>query len=289
MTSHFCGNCGKKKHTHKNCPHPIISTGLICLFIPGLSLHDLYNHYLNNINLKLRPEIYKNLDSFLENNLHVVFINRRVSLNFIELLRGQYDVKNSTYVSFMLSLMTNSELVLLKNNDFDFLWRYLWCGPGPSRHKRDYISAKNKFNSIKHIIERAVVSSYTEPEWGLPKGRRKQHETNFDCANREFCEETGLSFLNYKILNIKPVEENYIATNSVNYCHYYYFAELTAPPQEFIINNDDQDQYKEVRMVNFFPLHKLKKMLRDYQTEKYKILNSVKNLIKFLILAVNVT
>ena len=51
---------------------------------------------------------------------------------------------------------------------------------------------------------------------GIPKGRRNNHESNMDCAIREFTEETNIDKKNYKILNnLHCIQENYTGTNGL--------------------------------------------------------------------------
>jgi len=57
---------------------------------------------------------------------------------------------------------------------------------------------------------------------GFLKGRRNAHETNLDCAKREYREETGLSDEDYVLLNIEPIVEDIVGTNGRNYKHIYY-------------------------------------------------------------------
>ena len=68
------------------------------------------------------------------------------------------------------------------------------------RYRKFLDFSKERFEKLKIIIKDFPKPIFNEPEWGIPKGRRKNKESNFDCANREFCEETGLSRLNYEIL-----------------------------------------------------------------------------------------
>jgi hypothetical protein len=70
-------------------------------------------------------------------------------------------------------------------------------------------------------------SLYEEPEWGLPKGKREDRESDLQTAIREFCEETGLHMANLRIYkNVIPLEEQYVGMNNINYKHTYFIAEL---------------------------------------------------------------
>ena len=50
------------------------------------------------------------------------------------------------------------------------------------------------------IIECNQYTSWDEPEWGFPKGRRNFNETDLNCALREFNEETGINMKSIKLL-----------------------------------------------------------------------------------------
>ena len=47
-------------------------------------------------------------------------------------------------------------------------------------------------DEVFDIINKEVPIVYESPEWGFPKGRRNMHESDLDCAKREFEEETGI-------------------------------------------------------------------------------------------------
>ena len=58
------------------------------------------------------------------------------------------------------------------------------------------------------------------------KERRNLRETDYDCAIREFEEESSLNKEEYEILrNIRPVEEIFYGSNNIRYKHIYYIAE----------------------------------------------------------------
>ena len=65
--------------------------------------------------------------------------------------------------------------------------------------------------------------TWIEAEWGFPKGRREAGESDYNCAVREFTEETGYSGTALrKIKNILPYEEIFTGSNYKSYKHKYY-------------------------------------------------------------------
>ena len=204
----------------------------------------------------------------------------------IEFFIGKYNIYDTNYIKKIYSMMSAEEINLIHTKDFDFLWNYIWCNNKKLMHRyRKYFDfAKERFEKMKIIVKEFPISNFHEPEWGIPKGRRKNKESNFDCANREFCEETGLNKLNYEILNIKPIREQYKSTNSVNYRHYYYLSELNDYDIKLFIDEDNKNQFYEIRDIKLLNFENAIKKLRPYQKEKIKILKNVKKMIKFLIL-----
>ena len=280
LENNYCSNCGKYGHVYRECKYPVISNGIICIKINNYNFTKIYKNFVNNKKNNLN---IKNINEFINNEVKIILIRRRVSLNLIEFLRGKYN-NNKNYIKQIFSLMTNEEIVLIKNNTYDFLWKYIWCdSKSCNRYKKDYINGKKKFNSLKSFIENVEKSNYSETEWGFPKGRRKTYETNFECAKREFEEETNLLNKDYKIINIKPLEENYISTNNVNYCHYYYLAELIKEDDNFIIDYNNKDQYKEISKVELMGIKDCLNKIRSYQTVKNEILINLKKMLKIVL------
>ena len=52
-----------------------------------------------------------------------------------------------------------------------------------------------KENSLDQIINECNII-YIEKDWGFPKGRRNLRESDYDCALREFEEETDIKETN---------------------------------------------------------------------------------------------
>ena len=102
-------------------------------------------------------------------------------------------------------------------------------------YKLEQHNSHNKFETLKtgvytktdsynlEELIRMTEQKWTEPEWGFPKGRRNYQEKYYDCAVREFCEETGYAIDKLiPLKNIQPFEEIFTGSNYKSYKHKYY-------------------------------------------------------------------
>ena len=140
-------------------------------------------------------------------------IRRKHSLGFMEFMRGRYNIEDYKGVISLFEQMSSDEIHSIRNNTFDDLWNNLWMHTANSLiYKEEYEKSMEKFNKLKKKTKKDPylgLSFYTEniepkwnePEWGFPKGRRNYYEKNFDCANREFREESGFDVEDYTVLN----------------------------------------------------------------------------------------
>ena len=64
-------------------------------------------------------------------------------------------------------------------------------------------------DQVKTLIDEIQIQDiWVEPEWGFPKGRRNFMEKDYECALREFSEETGYDTNIIKnVNNLLPFEE----------------------------------------------------------------------------------
>ena len=251
----LCRNCGLQGHIYKNCPHPIMSFGLIC---------------------------YK-----IENNeIKYLMLQRKDSLSFMEFIRGKYDIDNIEYVKSLLYNMTTIEKNMICKENFDNIWNYLWFQDITTvKNTKEFTESKNKFNYIinasffKSYIA-SISSVYNEQEWGFPKGRRKIKEYDIDCAIREFYEETRIKKEDIEIYyNIEPFEEIFFGTNKVLYKHSYYIAKLIKNVK-CMIDIKCLEQIREIRALKWFNYNEVISHIKKYNIERIELFNYVNNKIK---------
>ena len=306
----YCLNCGKKGHIHKKCLQPIISLGIICIKMNiNLDMNDIINYSkkiqnnylfsLEEINkLKKIKYIIWNLDiNNFDNIIEYLFIRRKNSLNYVEFMRGKYDLDNITYLENILNLVSTEEKELLLNNEFDTLWNTLWEFNKKNNTnniefknseqkfnliRKGFITKKNEINiytSLSNIFNNSVFH-YKEPEWGFPKGRRNLKEKNIDCAKREFNEETSLVEEEYHILNMSPLEEIYLSTNNSKYKHIYYISQYDNTNKLITLDNENINQKIEIGDIKWVNFNDSFHLIRDYNIEKKILLCSLHNTIK---------
>lgn len=121
--------------------------------------------------------------------------------------------------------------------------------------------------------------TWTEPEWGFPKGRRNYQEKDYDCALREMTEETGYPLhLVKNIKNILPFDEIFLGSNYKSYKHKYYL---------MYMNYDDSssmDHYdkSEVSLMQWKSYSECVKCIRPYNLEKKRLITSIEDtLVKY--------
>lgn len=253
-TPQTCRNCGIDGHLHKDCPHPIMSFGIICYRKVGESLQYL-------------------------------MIQRKDSLSFMEFIRGKYKTEQVEYLKQLISCMTQMERDAILSTPFEELWNHVWYQPTIPKHTAEFLEAKRKFDTLKHGIHsnqtfvtlaelvRASPSPYLEPEWGFPKGRRRLREDDIDCAVREFSEETGCRSNDIQIeKKFPPFEEIFFGTNHVLYRHVYYIAEFVGgQPNRLEVDPQNINQAREVRAIRWFTFEQAMEHIRTHNRERKEL------------------
>ena len=255
----YCNNCGNYGHIYKTCRHPILSYGII-----------LYSYDKEN-----KPKI--------------VMVERKDSLSYIEFLRGKYKSPNNyDYIKLLISRMTNKEKMNLMKSNFETLWKDLWIHTDSinNRVQQEYNKSKEHFNTLKkgislktkqYSLESLINESdggYSFNEWEIPKGRRKGHENNKDCAIREFKEETNIDRSKYTMFNnIIPLIEEYKGINNVKYKHIYYIGHIDELC-ELNIDMENKDQYTEIKDIQWYNEEECYQRLREYHKNKIGVIES---------------
>jgi 8-oxo-dGTP pyrophosphatase MutT (NUDIX family) len=258
-----CTNCGLSGHIFRNCLSPVTSYGIIAIKYLKDDIHtSLFSkgNSLNNGN----------------DSIKFLLIQRKDSLAFVEFIRGKYNPYDEIYVSKLLQGMTVEEQTNILSKSFEELWQNVWGeNSNVKSHKNDYETSEHKFLLIRDRLGDLIhrnFSKWVEPEWGFPKGRRNPHETDVNCAIREFQEETGLQRNEFTILqNILPISETFIGSNQVHYCHKYYIA-ICNKSIEVKMNRDNLHMIREIGNIQWCSLDEAIMKIRPDNVEKREIL-----------------
>lgn len=245
-----CMNCGKRGHTFRDCKDPTASYGVIAT--------------------QEREEP------------HYLLIRRRDSLGYVDFLRGKYSLSNRAYIERLIQQMTREERHRLLTTPFDTLWVNLWNGQNTRQFRNEHDTAKRSFETLKTTGDvggrqlakylEEIPNEWEEPEWGFPKGRKCQHESDKSCAIREFCEETGLSSKHLTLLDMSPELEEYTGTNGIAYRHTYFIGTCQS---DVAINPANHVQMREVGDIGWFPFAEAYLRIRATNPEKRAVLGRV--------------
>lgn len=279
----YCGNCNKKGHVYKNCNLPITSNGIICIQYPEKLDEILSSNSIPDDDKSFKNNI-KSMD--IKKNLKFLMICRKHSYSFIELFRGLYDINNLDYIIELFNRLSLKEYIFINKNRYDARklfnrgWKMIWNNKSNEDSlKNEYDIAVNKFDQLIELyptfIDKVKIK-YKHPEWEFPKGKRNIRETDFQCANREFIEETNFKSEDYEILKILPISENFVGNNNVNYKYNYYLAQSLNNDEPQISNSN---QKIEISMIKWCNIDEIIHKLRPYDKERIKIIKKIYNFI----------
>jgi 8-oxo-dGTP pyrophosphatase MutT (NUDIX family) len=286
MSQSYCNNCGKHGHSFNNCKVPITSFGIIVF--------------------RKTPE----------GKYEYLMIRRKDTLGYVDFMRGKYSIYNKDYIMNMIKQMTNDEKENILNVPFQILWYNLWGesatneayrseemvsqdklaalrqGINVSSKKEDmqyYLPSfledelsvpsnePHSFSLQSMIDESNQGATWTEPEWGFPKGRRNYQEKDYDCAVREFCEETGYHHTDLiPLINVFPFEEIFTGSNYKSYKHKYY---LTYMKYENSVRSHII-QPSEISCAKWKSYEECMESIRYYNLEKKQILTQIHQMLE---------
>jgi 8-oxo-dGTP pyrophosphatase MutT (NUDIX family) len=246
----YCNNCGERGHLFKACSKPVISYGII----------------LVDKTLPCEPKSVKTL-----------MIRRKHSMAYTEFIRGKYDLTDIPYIQRLMSNMTFGEQMIISEASFSELWTSHW-GEGHDAHTHEYEVSCAKFQALnlKYLLK-GLESGFLEPEWGFPKGRRMHRETDWNCAVREFSEETNIDRSCYTIFKNLSLSETFFGTNGVQYKHTYYIATLTKDIDLTKLFTDEQN--REVSLVEWKTIQQCRDRIRPHYSERNALLDSLSKIL----------
>jgi len=253
----FCNNCGKQGHSFHQCKMPITSNGVIAFRIVPTT-----------------------------NELQFLMIRRKDTLGYMDFMRGKFPVFQKQYILNMLFQMTIDERNRLRERTISFLQdsskenikeKIQLLMKGIDANSNETIN--NESYDLLSLLDEADQNViWIEPEWGFPKGRRNTQEKDYDCALREFSEETGynVSILN-NIRNIIPFEEIFIGSNYKVYRHKYYLMNISYK-NSLTVKTFQKSEVSGMEWKNFADCMN---NIRSYNLEKKQMLMNVYNCLTY--------
>jgi 8-oxo-dGTP pyrophosphatase MutT (NUDIX family) len=219
-------------------------------------------------------------------------VQRKDSLSYSTFIRGKYKLDSKKYLIELFENMTELERNNIKTKDFETLWKELWKVNECNSFLREFEDAKSKFNILKngihdnkntyfdimYLIDN-TKSKYDETEWGFPKGRRNTNESDFQCAIREFSEETSIPYKNIKVLFKETFNEIFVGGNKLKYKHVYFVCQIfdetymnckTLLPSTIM-------QEREIQKVEWFDYDNAQKKIRPGNKERKDLLKFIHN------------
>jgi len=271
---------------------PVISIGIIAFYIDypyekNSDIKKIIEYEKKNVlgtnNNKICEYNHNQYD-----HIKILMIQRKNTMGYNDLIRGRYFYNDPSYITkIFFEEMTEEERYKIRTMSFDDLWKDLWKNNINSKHyKYDYKRSKYKYSklNIRNLLN-ITKSKYTYTEFGLPKGRLGNKESNLECAKREFKEETNYVEKDYNIINeLNTIEENFLGTNNILYRHIYYFAEFNKDIKKPKICEENEKQIEEVLNVDFLSYNEIISLLRPYEKSKIELFTNIFKIINDYVL-----
>lgn len=197
-----------------------------------------------------------------------LLVQRKDSIEFVEFVRGRYDLDNTEYLTTLVRGMTSDEQTAIVSKDFAELRARVW-GPPPTnmstRASADIAQSErtharlvsNMGGSLAGLIDMACGVCAPEREWGFPKGRKSSGEPDITCAVREFVEETGIPDTCIHVHARPPYEEVFDGGDGTLYRHVYFLARLIDMRIPARVPVPGSMQAREIANVRWFKLDEL--------------------------------
>ena len=170
---------------------------------------------------------------FLLSDIKILCVQRRNTYAFSDIIFGNFNNKcTNNKVRALLRAITFCELDKLVKNSFE--QNFVWAA---GKQLFDNIVKNGKYSHIKHKYDhlcayarehlaeiRQFCGRPKYPEWGLPKGKQDDNESNaLTTVKRELYEESQLTEKHYTVISqFQPVVDNFCGSDGYVYRSIYY-------------------------------------------------------------------
>lgn len=243
-----CSNCNVPGHLKVACLKPRISCGVI-------------------------PWRYSHVSKQIE----YLMIQRRDSIAFVDICRGNFQLNNKKYIIKLLRNCRLDELQKLHGNIIDVGSIGSWVTSISNKLRMLYDMPWFAYEVNRIMVMKKMGRLPLSLGWGFPKGKRNFNESDLKCARREFEEETGYRFIrgrwdwtNANSGKLMKIKEMFTGTNGLRYEYRFYVAECTdlfLPDP--IVNPDVPNQFYEVRDVKWISHDDVLQYLERPSAKKY--------------------
>lgn len=158
---------------------------------------------------------------------HFLIYQPRDTYAYIKYMMGNW---TDATIGKLFSYMSRDERKRILTHSHEELIKDIRLGKDSNYFQDCLERSRKKYEYIKKDIPALIDSNQAlgfEPEWGFPKGKKKQGESDIKCALREFTEETLIDSEKIRIFSEIPHSEFYRGTDGRHYCTYYFLAEAT--------------------------------------------------------------
>jgi len=167
--------------------------------------------------------------------IRFMVIQKRHTYAYLDFMRGMYDEDDDEQLSEKFNLMTFQELSWIANLSNEALWEVTWL---TKEHFPSYPTCMKRLSSVrekpnfKELINSAEGVRATN--WEFPKGHKcKITEKDYECAAREFREETGWETITI-LKEIDPITIEFLGTDKKKYTVVYYIAYCMDKPRSYL-------------------------------------------------------
>ena len=307
----YCLNCGKANHTLMACTEPFSSYGMLCFYRKSPA-HEpklimvCRKHTIPYIDFLRGKYDVNNLAYVLELfcKMTVGEIQKIVALADFGKLRTDIGLNNRTQrpykaeyetselkFNYLLKLGSLHKVIVALNYIYGVEFK-LTVESNPLISQDNDIILASMQSIITELRDKLLLTAenkstsglYITPEWGMPKGKRQQRETDLQCSIREFSEESGIPSRYIRVYkNIVPLEELYMGMNNHQYRHTYFIGEIVNSSSieldskiEALLAGYDvipsDEQSAEISRVQLVDIKSVPDLVRPFHTNKKSVI-----------------